>query len=168
MSDNEGTKGKANTGWTDRERLTYLLSLIEHSDTKFNFKASIDLPSVHNYKDTTDTAQTAPLPAGRTVIACERMVGRLKNTLKDDLEALKNGTPLPTSNAGETPKATPRKTATPRKRKPKEDGETNGDAEGSPTKKGRGRAKTDAAAVPAAEDEEELKSEVKKEETEEV
>ncbi|KAF3050929.1 hypothetical protein E8E11_008198 [Didymella keratinophila] len=149
MSDNEGAKGKAGAGWSDRERLAYLVSLIEHSDTKFNFK-------------------TAPLPAGRSVIACERMVGRLKNTLAAELEALKAGTPMPTANSGDTPKTTPKKAATPRKRKGKEGGETNGDADGSPTKKGCGRPKK-AAAAPAAEDVEEVvKSEVKEEESEEV
>lgn len=60
MSDNEATKGKvAGSGWTDRERvrrhsllpylltdisqLAYLVSLIEHSETKFNFKVSLPL-----------------------------------------------------------------------------------------------------------------------------
>lgn len=56
------------------------------------------------------------------------MVDRLKGTLKNELEALKNGTPLE--------EGTPKKVATPRKRKGK-DADANGDAEASPTKKGR-------------------------------
>lgn len=90
------------------------------------------------------------------------MFGRLKITLAAELEALKAGTPMPTANGGDTPKATPCK------RKDKEDGKPNGDAEGSPTKKGRGKPKK-AAATPAAEDDEEVvKNEVKEEEAEEV
>ncbi|KAL1609717.1 hypothetical protein SLS59_001226 [Nothophoma quercina] len=150
MSDTEGAKGKAaGSGWTDRERLAYLVSLIEHSDTKFNFK-------------------TAPLPVGRTAIACERMVGRLKNTLKAELEALKAGQPMPAD--GDTPKATPKKTPTPRKRKGKEDGaEANGDAEGSPKKRGRPKKAAEPKPAAAENDEEAVKTEVKEEgEAEEV
>lgn len=94
------------------------------------------------------------------------MVGRLKNTLKTELEALKNGTPMPATTSAD---GTAPKKATPRKRKGKEDtagaDEANGDADGSPKKRGRPKK---AAAVPAAdEDEGEVKSEVK-EEAEEV
>jgi len=97
------------------------------------------------------------------------MVGRLKITLKTELEALKAGTPMPTSKGGA---ATSKKTATPRKGKGKEDNEANGDADSSLTKKGRGRLKK-AAATPAApaaaeDDEEVVKNEVKEEEAEEV
>lgn len=95
------------------------------------------------------------------------MFGRLKITLAAELEALKAGTPMPTANGGDTPKATPKKTATPRKRKDKEDGKPNGDAEGSPTKKGRGKPKK-AAAAPAAEDDEEVVKNEVKEEAEEM
>jgi hypothetical protein len=35
MSDNEGTKAKS--GWTDKERLTYLFALIENSNVKFDY-----------------------------------------------------------------------------------------------------------------------------------
>ena len=93
------------------------------------------------------------------------MVGRLKITLKSELEALKAGTPMPTAEGGA---ATPKKTATPRKRKGKEDGEAPAEGEGSPTKKGRGRPNKAAAAPAAKDDEEVLKSEVKDEESEEV
>lgn len=57
------------------------------------------------------------------------MVDRLKGTLKNELEALKNGTPLEEG----TPKKKP---ATQRKRKGKY-ADPNGDADASPAKKGR-------------------------------
>ena len=60
------------------------------------------------------------------------MVHRLKGTLKNDLEALRNGTAMPE----ETPKkaaGTPK--STPRKRKAK--GDADGEGEATPTKKGR-------------------------------
>jgi hypothetical protein len=87
------------------------------------------------------------------VIACQRMIERLKGTLKNELEALKNGTPLEDG--------TPKKTATPRKRKGK-DADANGDAEASPTKKGRRKKVSE----PQVDDEEELnvKAEVEDEE----
>ncbi|KAF9696809.1 hypothetical protein EKO04_005591 [Ascochyta lentis] len=73
------TKPVTGSGWTDRERLAYLLSLLEHSDGKLNLK-------------------TSPLPAGRSAIACERMLGRLKASLREELNALKSGLPMPATN----------------------------------------------------------------------
>lgn len=91
------------------------------------------------------------------------MVGRLKISLKPELDALKAGIPMPTANGGDTPKATPKKAVTPRKRKGKEDGETIGDVDGSPTKKVRGRPKKVVTASAAEDDEEVIKGEVKEE-----
>jgi hypothetical protein len=74
------------------------------------------------------------------------MVERLKGTLKNELEALKAGTPLEES--------TPKKAAsTPRKRKGKE-ADANGDAEASPTKKSR---KKKVVSEPQVKDDEEMK-----------
>ncbi|KAH7081544.1 hypothetical protein BKA63DRAFT_550206 [Paraphoma chrysanthemicola] len=108
MSDNEGTKAKS--GWTDKERLTYLFALIENSNVKFEYNST-------------------PRPTGRSVIACQRMIERLKGTLKNELEALKAGHPIEDS----TPK---KPTSAPRKRKGKE-ADANGDEGASPSKKGR-------------------------------
>jgi len=84
------------------------------------------------------------------------MVDRLKGTLKNELEALKAGTPLEEST-------TPKKAAsTPRKRKGK-DADANGDAEASPTKKGR---KKKVVPEPKGEDDDEalnVKAEVEDE-----
>jgi hypothetical protein len=77
--------------------------------------------------------QNTPRPVGRTPIACERMIQRLKNTLKDDLESLRAGNALPGGSDG-TPK-TPKTPKTPTKRKPK----ASGDEEGSPKKRGKGK-----------------------------
>ncbi|KAF2030828.1 hypothetical protein EK21DRAFT_35158, partial [Setomelanomma holmii] len=90
--------------------LTYLFALIENSDVKFNYNST-------------------PCPTGRSVIACQRMVDRLKGTLKNELEALKAGSPIE--------EGTPKKAvSTPRKRKGKDTG-GDGDGKASPTKKGR-------------------------------
>ena len=98
------------------------------------------------------------------------MVGRLKTTLKAELEALKSGQPMPApTDTAST--ATPKKTATPRKRKGKGDEAEKMGAEdagdGSPKKRGRKPKKAD---VKAEEDDEEMaKMEVKDEgEAEEV
>ncbi|OAG16632.1 hypothetical protein CC77DRAFT_1065080 [Alternaria alternata] len=94
MSGNEGTK--TGSGWTDKERLTYLFTLIENSNVKFDYN-------------------NTPRPAGRSIIACQRMIDRLKKAaLKDEVEALTSGDPGTNDSTG-----TPKKTPTPRKRKAK-------------------------------------------------
>ncbi|KAL6710571.1 hypothetical protein ACN47E_008619 [Coniothyrium glycines] len=85
---------KAKSSWTDKERLTYLFALIDVSAVKFNY-------------------QSAPRPAGRSLIACQRMVERLRGTLKDELEALKGGVAV-TEDAG---KGVEKKGGVARKRK---------------------------------------------------
>ncbi|EDU41280.1 hypothetical protein PtrSN002B_010577 [Pyrenophora tritici-repentis] len=98
--------------WTDKERLTYLFALIEKSNVKFDYNAT-------------------PRPEGRTVVACQRMMERLKSTLKNELEALYEGRPI----EERTPKkAIP--TSTPRKRKAKA---ADADAESPTTPSKRGR-----------------------------
>jgi hypothetical protein len=87
--------------------------------------------------------QNTPRPAGRSIIACQRMMDRLKGTLKNELEALKSGQPIDES----TPKKSPAKT--PRKRKPK------GDADDATPAK-RGRKKKSEAEVPEDADDEEV------------
>jgi hypothetical protein len=147
-------------------QLAYLVSLIEHSDTKFNFKVPLSpfpSPLIHT---TNKTPQTAPLPPGRSVIACERMVGRLKTTLSAELAALKAGVPLPVATGSETPRKGAG-TGTPRKRKvggvKGEEGDELG--EGSPKKKGRKKKGSVGAEVVGVKKEEE--DEVKEEEGDE-
>ncbi|UPX09496.1 uncharacterized protein EKO05_0000185 [Ascochyta rabiei] len=80
-------KPSTGSGWTDRERLAYLLSLLEHSGAKPNIK-------------------TAPLPSGRSVIACERMLSRLKAALKGELDALRDGAAMRGCTNGDATNAT--------------------------------------------------------------
>ncbi|CAE6997033.1 hypothetical protein CFE70_000413 [Pyrenophora teres f. teres 0-1] len=108
MSTTESTKPAA---WTDKERLTYLFALIENANVKFDYN-------------------TTPRPAGRSIIACQRMMERLKQTLKTELEALYEGKPIE--------ERTPKKAApasTPRKRKVKADADA--ETPTTPTKRGR-------------------------------
>tara|TARA_R110002003_G_scaffold104_46_gene8636 strand:+ start:25330 stop:25587 length:258 start_codon:yes stop_codon:yes gene_type:complete len=81
------------------------------------------------------------------------MIDRLKGTLKNELEALKAGNPIE--------EGTPKKAAsTPRKRKGK-DAENNGDAEASPTKKGRKKKNAEVEKTPVEDDQEmKVKAEV--------
>ncbi|KAF2656061.1 hypothetical protein K491DRAFT_778326 [Lophiostoma macrostomum CBS 122681] len=118
MADKDTGKVKQ---WSDREKLVYLYALMEASSTgSFNYNA-------------------CPKPAGRTLVACQLMVGRLKNALKDDLEALKAGDPIAAEDGVpkgvRTPK-TPKTPKTPSKRKTK-----GAEEDGSPKKRGRPAAK---------------------------
>ncbi|RYN37107.1 hypothetical protein AA0115_g1339 [Alternaria tenuissima] len=108
------------TGRKTNKQLTYLFALIENSNVKFDYN-------------------NTPRPAGRSIIACQRMIDRLKKaTLKDELEALTSSGDPGTNDSTGTPK---KKTPTPRKRKAKGDaaaaaakGEANVKT---PTKRGR-------------------------------
>lgn len=103
-------------------------------------------------------AQGTPRPNGRTTIACQRMIDRLKTTLKDDLEALKDGKPV-----GEV---TPKGPKTPKRKKADANDASKGDAEGSPKK--RGRKKADAETAVKNDAKGRVKDEVKDEEDVEV
>jgi len=101
--------------------------------------------------------QNAPIPAGRSIISCKKLLVRLKEKHKDDIVKIKNGQAFgapPTTAAGGDVAATPEKPkvkATPKKRKSKLDLEASADgnggdgggADGSPKKKAtpRGRKK---------------------------
>ncbi|KAJ4383472.1 hypothetical protein N0V86_001521 [Didymella sp. IMI 355093] len=140
--------------WNDHELLVYILTAMEFSNVK---------PDYNN----------APVPAGRTGSGCAQKIMKLKKALRGEMDALKNGSPVNDAKAkgrtdGDgTPKATPKKATTPRKRKGKSEGGAVEGGEGSPTKKGRGRSKK-AAAAPPAEDDEAVKNEVKEEAEAEV
>ena len=80
-------------------------------------------------------SQECPRPNGRTLVACQLMVGRLKNALKDDLEALKAGAAVGDQAgvpAGVRNENIPKTPKTPSKRKSKA-----ADGDGSPKKRGR-------------------------------
>jgi hypothetical protein len=81
--------------------------------------------------------KTCPVPAGRTALSCRKLILRMKDKHKDDMEKIKNGQPVGTGD-GEAP-STPVKAKTPNKRKTK--AEADGDAEGSPKKKATPRKK---------------------------
>ena len=93
--------------------------------------------------------QNAPIPAGRSIISCKKLLVRLKEKHKDDIVKIKNGqafgAPTAAANTDATPEK-PKAKATPKKRKSKLDldaGEDGGEADGSPKKKAtpRGRKK---------------------------
>ncbi|KAF2711501.1 hypothetical protein K504DRAFT_532084 [Pleomassaria siparia CBS 279.74] len=139
MSDNEVDTGKsAGKGWTDRERLVYLVAIMENSPIS---KADIN---------------AAPRPLGRTAIACERMIGRLKASYKDDLEALKAGKPMVHGDGEATSKTprTPKTPKTPRTPKRKANDPEGGDdtAGASPKKRGRSKKEVDTAVKDEVED----------------
>ncbi|CAG5186442.1 uncharacterized protein ALTATR162_LOCUS11586 [Alternaria atra] len=119
MSDNEGTTTSNGKGWTDRQRLAYYFSLVEHSNVKLDYA-------------------NPPRPNGKSVGACQIMVHRLKGTLKTELAALRG-----VGEADVT--GTPKKTPTPRKRKAKGDAE--GEVAATPTKRGRKKKEVEEGVV---------------------
>ncbi|KAJ4349100.1 hypothetical protein N0V95_004881 [Ascochyta clinopodiicola] len=85
----------------------------------------------------------APVPGGRSVNACRKIIKKLKEKLKDDIDNIKAGLPVAASAAeGNAAAATPIK-ATPRKRKT--EGDTGG--EESPKKKAAPRKKMKSEAI---------------------
>ncbi|KNG50692.1 hypothetical protein TW65_02070 [Stemphylium lycopersici] len=101
-------------------------------------------------KGWTDRQRNAPRPDGKSVGACRIMVDRLKGTLKSDLAALRG---LDDNEVNDTPK----KAATPRKRKAKGEDAGSEDA-ATPTKRGQKKKSAEVveeAAEDAAAEEEE-------------
>ncbi|KAF2123402.1 hypothetical protein P153DRAFT_371720 [Dothidotthia symphoricarpi CBS 119687] len=154
MSDNGGTKtAKASVrqGWNDKElvlihqlhtthphtnspQLVCLLNVIEHSGVALDFKVHLSR-SPNRRIHTLTRYQGAPYPPGRTASGFSQKIQALQKTLKPEFDAMKAGVPF---EGAATAASTPKKNATPRKRKAKAD--EGGDAEGTPAKK-RGRAK---------------------------
>ncbi|KAF1832402.1 hypothetical protein BDW02DRAFT_590434 [Decorospora gaudefroyi] len=133
MSDTEqktpNKTGASGAAWSEAEKIAYLIVLCEN-EGKVEAKIS-----------------GAPIPAGRSIVSCKKLLWRLKEKHKDDIEKIKNGQPLgaaPAAGDGEAA-ATPTKVKTPRKRKTKAEmaaeGDANADAEGSPKKKPTPRKK---------------------------
>ncbi|KAH6864918.1 hypothetical protein BKA58DRAFT_404716 [Alternaria rosae] len=138
MSDSKKLTG---TGWSDRELLSSLLYLVHKSNPVFNYNEGC-------------------YPAGRNANGFKQKINALKNVLKPEWEATETGTLLS--------EITPKKPATPRKRKTKAD-EDGGDAEVTP-KKGRGRPKKKLP-TPAIEDDlgdQGVKEEVKDEDDDDI
>jgi hypothetical protein len=104
----------------------------------------------------TNPHKDAPIPHGRSVVSCKKLLNRLKEKHKDDIQKIKDNKPFNAPADGSAP-ATPSKPKTPRKRKTKADAEGSCGEE-SPKKKaaGGGRKKKDEAAT--------VKEEVKVEE----
>ncbi|KAI4914622.1 hypothetical protein J4E90_004653 [Alternaria incomplexa] len=126
--------GASGAAWSEGEKIAYLIVLCEN-EGKIDAKIG-----------------NAPIPAGRSIISCKKLLVRLKEKHKDDIAKIKNGQafgPLPTTTDA-TPEK-PKAKATPKKRKSKVDLDANadvnggdgGEAEGSPKKKAapRGRKK---------------------------
>ncbi|KAF2031896.1 hypothetical protein EK21DRAFT_37690, partial [Setomelanomma holmii] len=123
MSDNEqrtpNKTGASGAAWGDAEKIAYLIVLCEN-EGKIESKIA-----------------GAPIPAGRSIVSCKKLLWRLKVKHKDDIEKIKAGQALTATPASSDGDAKPK---TPRKRKSKvEDG--NEDDEGSPKKKAGGRKK---------------------------
>lgn len=110
---------------------------MEQTGAKLDYKVSPS-SSLYHPSLAKQISQNTPRPSGRSEIACQRMVERLKTTIKDELEALKAGNPIGDVTPKKTPKSTPK-----RKAPAKKDGEADG--EGSPKKRSR-KKKTDADA----------------------
>ncbi|KAI4670777.1 uncharacterized protein J4E88_009870 [Alternaria novae-zelandiae] len=124
--------GASGAAWSEGEKIAYLIVLCEN-EGKIDAKIG-----------------NAPIPAGRSIISCKKLLVRLKEKHKDDIVKIKNGQAFaPAAAAGGDAAATPEKPkpkATPKKRKSKVDveaGEDGGEADGSPKKKAtpRGRPK---------------------------
>ncbi|CAG5185109.1 uncharacterized protein ALTATR162_LOCUS11224 [Alternaria atra] len=115
--------GASGAAWSEAEKIAYLIVLCEN-------EGRIDA-KIGN----------APIPAGRSIVSCKKLLVRLKQKHKNDIEKIKNGLPLSTASADVEATAIPEKPkATPRKRKSKivEGADANsedGVAEGSPKKK---------------------------------
>jgi hypothetical protein len=108
--------------------------------------------------------QRAPVPAGRSIVSCKKLLVRLKEKYKDDIEKIKASQALTAASASANGEAVamPEKVKTPGKRKAKIDAESYGkaDVEGSPKKKAGGRKKKGEATP--------IKEEVNEEATERI
>ncbi|KAI4606237.1 hypothetical protein J4E80_010214 [Alternaria sp. BMP 0032] len=127
--------GASGAAWSEGEKIAYLIILCEN-EGKIDAKIG-----------------NAPIPAGRSIISCKKLLVRLKEKHKDDIIKIKNGqafAPAAATTTDATPEK-PKAKATPKKRKSKLDLEGNADgnggdgadADGSPKKKAtpRGRKK---------------------------
>lgn len=90
--------------------------------------------------------QSAPIPAGRSIVSCKKLLWRLKEKHKDGIAKIKAGQalgPTPVSGEDDANATTDKKALPGRKRKAKADQDAATDA--SPTKKAGGRKKNDTA-----------------------
>lgn len=111
--------------------------------------------------------QNVPIPAGRSVVSCKKLLWRLNQKHKDEIEKIKAGAAFGSGEADASEKKTP-KTATSRKRKDKADaegGDAEAGAEGTPTKKKAGCRKKQGDAE-VKDEEMSVKEEVKEENVE--
>jgi hypothetical protein len=112
---------------------------------------------------TSNILQDAPVPFGRSLVSCKKLLYRLNQKHKDDIEKIKAGQPLTATAAPAAGGDKPDKPKTPRKRKSKV--EVEGEAEESPKKKATPRKKKGEAEKTNEEidDVEEFKEEIKEE-----
>ncbi|OSS44323.1 hypothetical protein B5807_11012 [Epicoccum nigrum] len=127
MPDTEPKSGATAAAWTDKQRMALLIVVAEHA-----LKGSIE-----------SKLSQAPLPSGRTVIACRNVIIRLKKELKDDIESIKAGKTTQVESEGAVKQS-------PCKRKaPEDDAKT-------PKKKAASRGKCSEAVVKAEPVEDEI------------
>ncbi|KAH3990715.1 hypothetical protein HBH98_148150 [Parastagonospora nodorum] len=128
MSDTEqktpNKTGASGAAWSDAEKIAYLIVLCENEG-----KAEAKIAN-------------APIPVGRSIVSCKKLLWRLKEKHKDDIEKIKAGQALTTAPDASASggAAASEKPKTPRKRKSKVDTE-GGDADESPKKKATPRKK---------------------------
>ncbi|EOA85141.1 hypothetical protein ACJQWK_07210 [Exserohilum turcicum] len=149
MVETPNKTGASGALWTEGEKIAYLVVLCEN-EGKMDSKIA-----------------NAPIPAGRSIVSCRKLLMRLKEKHKDDIEKIKNGQ---STTAAKAP-ASPEKARTPRKRNSKAvNGDADADADGgdgSPRKK-RATPRKRKSTTPAAAEvlvKEEVVEDVAKEES---
>lgn len=131
-----GTAPATGAAWTDTERVSSppqyptLLTLVDgipHRDRRTRPRRAYrvqdfcthpslivpPLPFCRSPAILANTPQQAPIPGGRNVNACRKIVKKLKDKLRDSIEDIKAGRPVIAPAEGEVPaKATPKKRKT--------------------------------------------------------
>ena len=86
------------------KQLVYILTALEYSGFKLDFTVSLLSLATFAYLIGTDPTQHAPVPVGRNASGCAQRFGRLKKALQKDMDALKNGMPVPKPRASAKPR----------------------------------------------------------------
>ncbi|KAJ4992596.1 hypothetical protein SVAN01_01979 [Stagonosporopsis vannaccii] len=126
--------------------MAYLIVIAEHAlAAPIESKISVSTHLTSSYHQLR-VEQQAPVPGGRSVNACRKIIKKLKEKLNDDIENIKAGRPV----AGLPAESEVTVKGTPRKRK----AETGGKAGTSPKKKAAPRKKKSEAVIKDGDDEE--------------
>ncbi|KAL6707832.1 hypothetical protein ACN47E_003732 [Coniothyrium glycines] len=117
--------GASGAAWSEAEKIAYLIVLCEN-------EGKVDSKIAH-----------APIPVGRSIVSCKKLLVRLKEKHKEDIEKIKSGQPVAPTIEGDGTTKSEKAKATPRKRKTKAEAgeEAEGDKTGSPKKKATPRKK---------------------------